>query len=48
MAICGMSLFTSYAQGEPPNPADLAFRLNLPFFKVQGSDIAFAVDVPIA
>lgn len=31
---------------EPPKPAGVAFRLNRPFFELQGSDIAFSVKMP--
>jgi hypothetical protein len=40
------ALWLKYSYAEPPKPAGVLFRLNRPFFELQGSDIAFAVKVP--
>src|SRR5437879_12556854 len=39
------ALWLKYSYVEPPRPAGVLFRLDRPFFELQGSDIAFAVNI---
>jgi hypothetical protein len=39
------ALWLKYSYGQPSKPTGVAFRLQRQFFELQGSDIAFAVNV---